>query len=369
MVEALTSTLRRLESRADVRAVVLTGAGRNFCAGADIEHMKRSAAHSREQNLEAARATSLMLHTLYSLEKPTIACVRGAVRGGGVGLVTAFAFSYLPLQQAQTIKPVVLFRSKGLAAPPIEWRQLLLSWQVLPLVLAAIAFIWLAVLMTNDPPLVAAFVAVSLFAAVLFRFAVALMAKLIERLPEPRNAGGVGLPGAEGADVKAIRPQGGRQGRIVDLRVVREGGERTVAIERWHLSRESGVGPLGHEVDAGETLRRGEGRARVDHREGQVEGAGHRAALRAFPPMVPETPDADGAAVSRQAREFWSTQWQGRSMMAIGAKDPVLGPPLMHALRRLIRGCPEPVVLPQAGHFVQEHGEPVARAAVGYFGA
>jgi tRNA(adenine34) deaminase len=96
---------------------------------------------------------------------------------------------------------------------------------------------------------------------------------------------------------------------------------------------------------------------------------GHRAALRAFPAMVPETPDADGAAVSRQAREFWSRQWHGRSMMAIGAQDPVLGPPVMQGLRQLIRGCPEPMVLQQAGHFVQEHGVPVARAAVGYFGA
>jgi len=89
MVDALTATLRQLEARADIRAIVLTGAGRNFCAGADIEHMKRSAAHSRDQNLQLARATALMLHTLYTLEKPTIACVRGAVRGGGVGLVCA----------------------------------------------------------------------------------------------------------------------------------------------------------------------------------------------------------------------------------------------------------------------------------------
>lgn len=95
---------------------------------------------------------------------------------------------------------------------------------------------------------------------------------------------------------------------------------------------------------------------------------GHRAALRAFPPLVPDHPDADGAALSRQAREFLSMRWQGRSMMAIGALDPVLGPPVMQALRGVIRGCPEPMVLPQAGHFVQEHGEPIARAAVGYFG-
>jgi tRNA(adenine34) deaminase len=94
---------------------------------------------------------------------------------------------------------------------------------------------------------------------------------------------------------------------------------------------------------------------------------GHRAALRAFPPMVPDRVDADGAATSREAREFWRSQWNGRTMMAIGAQDPVLGVPVMEALRKDIRGCPEPVVLPQAGHFVQEHGEEVARAAVGYF--
>jgi len=96
---------------------------------------------------------------------------------------------------------------------------------------------------------------------------------------------------------------------------------------------------------------------------------GHRAALRAFPPMVPDRADADGAAISHQARGFLSQQWQGRSMMAVGAQDPVLGPPVMEALRQVIRGCPEPMVLPQAGHFVQEHGASIARAAVGYFGA
>jgi tRNA(adenine34) deaminase len=94
---------------------------------------------------------------------------------------------------------------------------------------------------------------------------------------------------------------------------------------------------------------------------------GHRAALRAFPRMVPDHPDADGAAVSRQAREFWSNRWTGQSLMAVGAQDPVLGLPVMRALRESIRGCPEPMVIEQAGHFVQEHGEPVAQAAVGYF--
>ncbi len=89
MVEALTAALTKLEADDRVRAIVITGSGANFCAGADIEHMKASARLSRERNYEAARATAGMLHTLHALEKPTIACVRGAVRGGGVGLVAA----------------------------------------------------------------------------------------------------------------------------------------------------------------------------------------------------------------------------------------------------------------------------------------
>jgi tRNA(adenine34) deaminase len=94
---------------------------------------------------------------------------------------------------------------------------------------------------------------------------------------------------------------------------------------------------------------------------------GHRAALRAFPVMVPQEPDADGAAISREAREFWSTRWQGRSLMAIGAQDPVLGPPVMQRLHAQIRNCPPPLVLAQAGHFVPEHGGEIARAAVRHF--
>ena len=89
MVEALTVALEELGAEERVRAVVLLGAGSSFSAGADITHMKASASFGKKQNYEAALATARMLYRLHSLTKPTIACIRGAVRGGGCGLVAA----------------------------------------------------------------------------------------------------------------------------------------------------------------------------------------------------------------------------------------------------------------------------------------
>jgi tRNA(adenine34) deaminase len=94
---------------------------------------------------------------------------------------------------------------------------------------------------------------------------------------------------------------------------------------------------------------------------------GHRAALRAFPALVPEFETSEGAAISREARVFWRERWQGRTLMAVGAQDPVLGLPVMRGLQALIKGCPEPMVLPHAGHFVPEQGEAIARSAVNFF--
>jgi putative ABC transport system permease protein len=105
----------------------------------------------------------------------------------GVGLLTAFAFSYPPLQQAQLISPVTLFRSKGLAAPPIDWRALFGSLQILPLILSGIGIFWLAVIMTGDTVLVASFAMVSVFSVVLFRIALSGVSNVLQRLPEPSS--------------------------------------------------------------------------------------------------------------------------------------------------------------------------------------
>ena len=95
--------------------------------------------------------------------------------------------------------------------------------------------------------------------------------------------------------------------------------------------------------------------------------ARYKAGVRAFPQIVPDRPNADGAALSRAAREWLRSQWNGETFMAVGMQDPVLGPPAMGYLRNQIRNCPPPLELAQAGHFVQECGEEVARSALAAF--
>lgn len=94
-----------------------------------------------------------------------------------------------------------------------------------------------------------------------------------------------------------------------------------------------------------------------------------KAGVRRFPNLVPDREDAPGAAISRRARDFWRNDWTGQSFMAIGMQDPVLGPPVMRALRQNIRNCPAPLELPDAGHFVQEAGAVIVERAMESFAA
>jgi pimeloyl-ACP methyl ester carboxylesterase len=98
--------------------------------------------------------------------------------------------------------------------------------------------------------------------------------------------------------------------------------------------------------------------------EAPYPDAASKAGVRRFPQLVPEGPDAPGAAISRRARDWWQNAWKGEAFMAIGAKDPVLGPPVMQALRKIIRDCPEAYVHHEGGHFLQEWGDDIAREAL-----
>lgn len=73
---------------ADVRGVFLRATGKSFCAGADLEWMKRASEFTREQNVADAVRLSTMLQNLNSLPQPTVALIQGAAFGGGVGLVS-----------------------------------------------------------------------------------------------------------------------------------------------------------------------------------------------------------------------------------------------------------------------------------------
>ncbi len=87
LIAELTATLDTLDGDETVRAVVLAGAGKSFCAGADLHWMKKMAGHGHAENVADANALAHMLRTLYGLSKPTIARVHGTAMGGGVGLV------------------------------------------------------------------------------------------------------------------------------------------------------------------------------------------------------------------------------------------------------------------------------------------
>jgi methylglutaconyl-CoA hydratase len=87
VIAELTTAFQTLGARADVRAIVLAAEGPAFCAGADLNWMRRMAGYSREENLADARRLAAMLRTIHDCPKPTVARVQGDAYAGGVGLV------------------------------------------------------------------------------------------------------------------------------------------------------------------------------------------------------------------------------------------------------------------------------------------
>lgn len=89
MIAELTEVLMELGRDSTVRAIVLAGRGKAFCAGADLNAMQQSAGASLADNRADAQALATLLHTLYTCPKPTIARIHGACMAGGLGLATA----------------------------------------------------------------------------------------------------------------------------------------------------------------------------------------------------------------------------------------------------------------------------------------
>lgn len=87
MIAELTEELTRLDAEEEIRVVVLAGEGESFCAGADLDWMRRAADYDRQRNLADAMALGALMKVLHRLSKPTIALVQGPAFGGGAGLV------------------------------------------------------------------------------------------------------------------------------------------------------------------------------------------------------------------------------------------------------------------------------------------
>jgi methylglutaconyl-CoA hydratase len=89
MIGELAHAFRAVDADAAVRAVVLAGAGPAFCAGADLNWMKKMSGYGQEENRADAMHLAVTLNTIYMMNKPTVARVHGAAFAGGMGLVTA----------------------------------------------------------------------------------------------------------------------------------------------------------------------------------------------------------------------------------------------------------------------------------------
>ena len=87
VIAEITQAFTELGAREDVRCIVLAAEGTAFCAGADLNWMRRMADYSREENLADAAKLAEMLRVIYECPKPTVACVQGDVYAGGMGLV------------------------------------------------------------------------------------------------------------------------------------------------------------------------------------------------------------------------------------------------------------------------------------------
>lgn len=89
MIRELREAVRTLAGDRSVRVVVLSGRGKSFCAGADLNWMREIITFSYEQNLRESLELAELLYELYALPKPTIARVNGAAIGGGAGILAA----------------------------------------------------------------------------------------------------------------------------------------------------------------------------------------------------------------------------------------------------------------------------------------
>ena len=127
MVRELREAVGAASAREEIRVIVLAGRGAVFCAGADIEWMRKVAGFSREENLADAGELADLFETIDRSPKAVVACVQGAALGGGVGLVAVadiavaeegarFGFSEVRLGLVPSVISPYVVRKIGVSA-------------------------------------------------------------------------------------------------------------------------------------------------------------------------------------------------------------------------------------------------------------
>jgi len=108
MIGELTAATAAMEADSAVRVLVISSTGKSFCAGADVNWMRRAANITAQDSLNDARALAQMLRALAQMGKPTIARVQGPACGGGVGLVAACDVAIATYEAQFTLSEVIL---------------------------------------------------------------------------------------------------------------------------------------------------------------------------------------------------------------------------------------------------------------------
>ncbi|MEM9838151.1 MAG: haloalkane dehalogenase [Pseudomonadota bacterium] len=148
-----------------------------------------------------------------------------------------------------------------------------------------------------------------------------------------------------------------------DLRRAPE--DRQTGFGKWHAFSQSMEDmPVGQVLLRGSSMKLSE--EEVAAYDAPYPDASYKAGALVFPRLVPFSKEQDGYEIGRDALAYWN-RFDGKSFMAIGGADPVLGEKAMRLLHAEIQGCPDPMVLPEAGHFVQEWGDEIAPAALASF--
>jgi methylglutaconyl-CoA hydratase len=123
MIRELVDAFRKAASDPAVRVVVLSGKGKSFCAGADLNWMREVIRYSFEQNLAESLELSELDYLIYTLPKPTIARVNGAVIGGGTGFLCACDIA-LASEEAKFGLSEVKIGLVPAAISPYVWRRI-----------------------------------------------------------------------------------------------------------------------------------------------------------------------------------------------------------------------------------------------------